>query len=76
MNCWEVKKCGREKGGAKTVELGVCPAYPDHGRHCAAVTGTLCGGKVQGSFAMKLVNCMDCNFFKSPGYDRKWMPGK
>jgi hypothetical protein len=74
MNCWEVKKCGREKDGAKAVELGVCPAYPDHGKHCAVVTGTLCGGKVQGTFAMKLVNCMECNFFKSPDYDKKWMP--
>ena len=26
INCWEVKKCGREPGGAKVAELGVCPA--------------------------------------------------
>jgi hypothetical protein len=31
VNCWEFKKCGMEKGGAKATELGVCPAYPDHG---------------------------------------------
>jgi hypothetical protein len=35
LNCWEFIKCGREVGGAKAQELGVCPAYPDHGRHCA-----------------------------------------
>ncbi len=52
MNCWEFKKCGREKGGAKTAELGVCPAYPAHGTHCDHIAGTLCGGKVQGTFAM------------------------
>jgi len=27
MNCWEFKKCGREKGGAKAKELGLWPAY-------------------------------------------------
>jgi hypothetical protein len=26
LNCWEVKKCGREPGGVKVKELGVCPA--------------------------------------------------
>ncbi len=25
-NCWEVKKCGRQPGGEKVDELGVCPA--------------------------------------------------
>jgi len=72
MNCWEFKKCGRERGGAKAAELGVCAAYPDHGTHCARVTGTLCGGKVQGTFAVKLTNCMECEFYKSGHYDRKW----
>lgn len=72
MNCWEFKKCGREAGGAKAVELGVCPAYPNHGNHCARVTGTLCGGKVQGSFALKLKNCMECDFYKSPSYDKAY----
>jgi hypothetical protein len=63
MNCWEFKKCGKEK---------TCPAYPQHGTHCAMVAGTLCGGKVQGSFALKLVNCMECDFWKSPNYDKKY----
>jgi hypothetical protein len=75
MNCWEFKKCGREKGGAKAVELGICPAYPDHGIHCARIAGTLCGGKVQGTFASKLSNCMKCEFYQSPNYDKKHVPG-
>jgi hypothetical protein len=70
MNCWELKKCGREKGGAKAAEFGVCPAYPNAGRRCATVVGTLCGGQVQGSIAMKLKDCLKCDFFKSPNYDR------
>jgi hypothetical protein len=70
MNCWEFKKCGREAGGLKTKELGACPAYPNDGRRCARVAGTLCGGKVQGSFAMKVVNCMKCDFYLSGNYER------
>jgi len=70
MNCWEFKKCGREKGGAKAHELGVCPAWPNHGTHCAHVAGTLCGGKVQGTFAMKVAGCINCEFFKSANFDR------
>ena len=68
MNCWEYKKCGREAGGAKTKELGVCPAYPNSGKSCANIAGTFCGGKVQGTFASKLYNCMQCDFYKSSNY--------
>ena len=75
QNCWEFKKCGREPGGAKVAELGACPAVNDtfhhgmnDGRHggriCWAVAGTLCGGKVQGTFAEKKVSCMTCEFFR------------
>ena len=71
MNCWEFKKCGRERGGAKAMELGVCPAYPDNGDCCARVAGTLCGGKVQGTFASKLANCMECEFYKSKDYNKR-----
>ena len=75
LNCWEYKKCGREPGGAKAVELGVCPAASDTsfhglnqgnnaGRICWAVAGTFCGGKAQGTFAEKRGSCIDCDFFK------------
>jgi hypothetical protein len=73
MNCWEFKKCGRTPGGEKAKELGVCPAYPKDGTHCARTAGTLCGGKVQGTFASKLSNCMQCEFYKSANYDRKYV---
>ena len=64
MNCWEFKKCGREAGGIKAKELGVCPAYPDYGKQCARVAGTLCGGAVQGTFAQKYKSCEACEFYK------------
>ncbi len=74
-NCWEAKKCGREPGGANVSQLGVCPVCTEArvtgmnggkngGRVCWAVAGTLCGGKVQGSFAVKLPNCLNCEFYK------------
>jgi hypothetical protein len=74
QNCWEFKKCGREPGGLKVAELGVCPAAQETkanginagkngGRACWALAGTFCGGKVQGSFAEKLSNCMQCPFY-------------
>lgn len=75
QNCWDYKKCGRQVGGVKVAELGVCPAALESrvdgvhggkngGRSCWALTGTFCGGKVQGTFASKLTNCMDCEFYK------------
>ena len=74
LNCWEFKKCGREPGGAKAAELGVCPAATEKrlngtnhgkngGRACWALAGTLCGGMVQGAFASKLGNCLKCEFY-------------
>lgn len=74
-NCWEVKKCGRQLGGEKVDELGICPAaMPNEydgtnkgnhgGRFCWAVAGTFCGGKPQGSFAQKFKSCIECKFFK------------
>lgn len=75
QNCWEFKNCGREPGGAKVTELGVCPAATETkvdgvhggangGRACWAIAGTFCGGEVQGSYASKLANCMACDFYK------------
>jgi hypothetical protein len=72
MKCWDFMGCGRQKGGQKEKELGVCPAYPEHGVHCARVAGTLCGGNIQGTFAVKLASCLKCEFYKSPHYDRSY----
>jgi len=78
QNCWEFKKCGRESGGAKAAELGVCIAASERrlnrvnhgnngGRACWAIAGTLCGGKIQGTFATKLANCLTCEFYQAVG---------
>lgn len=74
-NCWEVMKCGRQPGGTKAKEYGVCsaaklPSFFDGknegksgGRYCWKITGTLCGGKVQGTFADKVKDCTKCEFY-------------
>jgi len=76
VNCWDFMSCGRQKGGAKEEELGVCPAYPDHGKHCARIAGTICGGVVQGVFAAKLFNCLKCDFYNSEYYDKSYTGAK
>jgi signal transduction histidine kinase len=79
-NCWEVKMCGREPGGANAAEPGVCPAATETrindvnggrngGRTCWAVAGTMCGGKVQGTYASKIASCRACDFFQSVHQD-------
>lgn len=65
LNCWDFMKCGRERGGAKSNQMGVCKAYTRQaGQACWLVAGTLCGGTVQGSYAQKKSNCMVCDFYK------------
>jgi hypothetical protein len=74
LNCWEFKNCGRELNGSKVDELGVCPAYEEKkldgvhsgmnaGRCCWVVAGTMCRGKVEGTFAQKEKNCLHCDFY-------------
>jgi hypothetical protein len=74
-NCWEYKLCGRQPGGSRVSDLGVCPAATfsvrdgknggkNAGRYCWRTAGTFCGGKVQGTYAVKLVSCKGCDFFK------------
>jgi hypothetical protein len=79
LNCWEYMKCGREEGGSNAPELGVCPASiashetgelqgihdgKNGGRCCWIITGTMCKGKIEGTFAKKYDSCTQCNFYK------------
>lgn len=74
MNCWEFKQCGRQPGGEKTEEFGVCPATlkveangindgVNGGRSCWVVSRTLCFGEIQGDFSVKLRGCIQCGFY-------------
>ncbi len=73
LNCWEYKNCGRQPGGHRANELGICPVTTfqdlggvhggrNAGRACWVVAGSLCGGKIQGTYAQKLHNCWRCDF--------------
>lgn len=74
-NCWELKNCGRQVGGLRSRDLGVCSAAIDRkynginsglnaGRYCWKIAGTLCGGAVQGTWAQKMGNCIICEVFE------------
>jgi hypothetical protein len=73
LNCWEYKKCGREPGGARESELGLCPATIETrlngvhggynaGRACWVVDGTMCDDKIGGTFTQKYEKCSICDF--------------
>lgn len=81
-NCWEVMLCGREPGGGKTGEFGVCIASVEDkldgvhggkngGRACWVLKNTLCGGDVQSNFAVKLGRCVYCEFYKMVGEEEQ-----
>lgn len=74
LNCWEYFHCGREVGGERADELGVCPAavhQPSNGlnrgvnagRSCWKIAGTFCFDSVQGTLARKAASCLACEFF-------------
>jgi hypothetical protein len=75
LNCWEFQKCGRDPGGPKVKELGVCPAATEvrtngvhggknGGRVCWVISGTMCQGIVQGITAMCVRTCFECDFYR------------
>lgn len=58
--CWEALRCNRAGEDAADP----CPAWPNFGRACWAVAGTLCGGAAKGTQASNLGDCADCGFFR------------
>lgn len=80
LNCWEFKECGRQPGGERVAELGVCPAPIETktdgmnsgrkgGRACWAITGTFCDGRVHGAFVSKMSDCVDCEFYQRVAHE-------
>ncbi len=74
LNCWEIKKCGREMRGENTSRHGVCPASTctsknginggtNAGRSCWSADGTICCRKTQGTYSSKLESCVGCEVF-------------
>ncbi len=80
LNCWEVKRCGRQPQGRHVHDKGVCPAAIEEGldgvhdgtnagRACWVVGGTLCRDEVQGTFAQKFRSCEVCDFYQQVKQD-------
>lgn len=74
-NCWEAKQCGREMGGLRSFDLGVCPAAQPSsydginggkysGRICWAVENTHCHAHLPGGLVEKFKYCLQCDFFR------------
>jgi hypothetical protein len=74
-NCWEVMLCERERGGKNVASLGLCPSSTlesldglhggkNAGRACWVIAGTFCEDRVQGTFAGKYQDCIQCPFFR------------
>jgi hypothetical protein len=72
-NCWEFMKCGREMGGDKTAESGVCPVAAESaahglngginaGRICWVVAGNSSKGTVKCSDSHGEHHCFQCEF--------------
>jgi two-component system NtrC family sensor kinase len=57
--CWEFMQCKQDTNHDES-----CPAYPHFGRICWAVAGTLCPGKIQGTFAQKIHDCHRCGYYR------------
>ena len=54
LKCWEIKQCKEQD----------CPAYMSACDRCWLIAGTLCGGEVQGKFALKYKKCSECDVYK------------
>jgi hypothetical protein len=74
-NCWEFMECGREPGGEKAAEFGVCPAATETqadginggkngGRACWAIAGSFAGNTAPCPIVTQGEDCLDCTFYK------------
>ncbi len=74
-NCWQVMNCGREPGGINAEKQGLCKAATNEkadglnegkngGRACWVISGTFCTEKTEGTFAIKLESCLQCEFYR------------
>lgn len=73
QNCWEYRKCGREKNGINVKISGACPVASEGsahglnegkngGRMCWVVSDICCDGKVRCSNGDVKDPCFSCEF--------------
>jgi len=81
-NCWEVLECGREPGGGKANDRGICPVAEDRrlwgknrglyaGRCCWNVLGTMCAEGFQETFEDKIRVCGTCGFYEQVKHEER-----
>jgi len=58
--CWEIMRCGMDITGSAAER---CPAFPNYGRICWSVAGTLSETKVHCPVAVKIGDCHKCTFY-------------
>lgn len=58
FKCWEIG-CG----GQRCTKTD-CPAYGNENLPCWYIAGTMCKGKIQGSYADKIGDCRECELYK------------
>ena len=64
LNCWEINKCERQRGGNKINDLGECLASrKGMGHSCWAVAGTMCAAEIQCTYAKKIRFCKLCEVY-------------
>jgi DNA-binding XRE family transcriptional regulator len=57
--CWEIRECPPERKQS-------CPAWEFRAGHlCWFISGTICQGKVQGSWKKKMGLCRRCEVFRA-----------
>jgi len=59
--CWEIIRCGVDVTGNAAEK---CPAFPNYGRICWSVAGTLSETKVHCPLAEKIGDCHKCTFYE------------
>jgi hypothetical protein len=75
-NCWEYTRCGREPGGSRADDLGVCPAAADRrfdginegingGRACWMIAGTCGSERPECIRANAYHPCTACDFYQA-----------
>lgn len=69
MNCWEYNKCGRDKCNPDSDDNQACPAFPDYGKSCAIIAGTLGTSPPTCIDAIILGSCLACKYYTSMHYE-------
>ncbi|MCI5118739.1 MAG: hypothetical protein D3913_12480 [Candidatus Electrothrix sp. LOE1_4_5] len=84
INCWELKKCGREPGGKNIEKYGLCFVSVsingrNGGQFCWSLRESACESIMQECQVNELKECRQCTFYisiqESEGFFSKYFSG-